>query len=70
VPRGRTRHVPDRLKFLNLGGSEADIEAGLGFESPETAIAMASVALGVVLLALSILVLVWGFPGLPTTRRD
>jgi hypothetical protein len=30
---------------------------------------MASVALGVVLLALSILVLVWGFPGLPT-RRD
>lgn len=30
---------------------------------------MAAVALGVVLLALSILVLVWGFPGAPT-RRD
>lgn len=45
------------------------MEGGLGFESPETAIAMASVALGVVLLALSILVLVWGFPGLPI-RRD
>jgi hypothetical protein len=30
---------------------------------------MASVALGVVLLALSVLVLMWGFPGLPT-RRD
>jgi hypothetical protein len=41
----------------------------LGFEAPDTAIAMASVALGVMLLALSILVLVWGFPGLPT-RRD
>jgi hypothetical protein len=41
----------------------------LGFEVPETAFAMASVALGVVLLALSILVLMWGFPGLPT-RRD
>jgi hypothetical protein len=41
----------------------------LGIEAPETAVAMASVALGVVLLALSILVLVWGFPGMPT-RRD
>jgi hypothetical protein len=30
---------------------------------------MASVALGVLLLALSVLVLMWGFPGLPT-RRD
>jgi hypothetical protein len=30
---------------------------------------MASVALGVVLLALSVLVLLWGFPTLPTKRR-
>jgi hypothetical protein len=41
----------------------------MGFEAPDTALAMAAVALGVVLLALSILVLVWGFPGFPT-RRD
>jgi hypothetical protein len=39
----------------------------LGIETPETAIAMTSVALGVVLLALSIIVLVWGFPSLPTS---
>jgi hypothetical protein len=38
----------------------------LGFGAPETTIAMTSVALGVVLLALSIVVLVWGFPSLPT----
>jgi hypothetical protein len=54
---------------LNPGGPGADTGGGLGFEAPETALAMASVALGVVLLALSILVLMWGFPGLPT-RRD
>jgi hypothetical protein len=41
----------------------------LGFEAPDTAVAMASVVLGVLLLALSILVLVWGSPGFPT-RRD
>jgi hypothetical protein len=40
----------------------------LGIEAPETAVAMASVALGVVLLALSVLVLLWGFPSLPTKR--
>jgi hypothetical protein len=38
----------------------------LGIDTPETVIAMTSVALGVVLLALSIIVLVWGFPSLPT----
>jgi hypothetical protein len=31
--------------------------------------AMTSVALGVILLALSVLVLIWGFPTLPTRRR-
>jgi hypothetical protein len=41
----------------------------LGIEAPETIVAMASVALGVVLLALSLLVLLWGFPTLPTKRR-
>jgi hypothetical protein len=55
--------------FLNPDEPRADTDGGLGIEAPETAIAMASVALGVVLLALSILVLVWGFPGLPT-RSD
>jgi hypothetical protein len=38
----------------------------LEINTPETVIAMTSVALGVVLLALSIIVLVWGFPSLPT----
>jgi hypothetical protein len=53
-------------KTLNSFGRPADIERGLGIETPETVIAMTSVALGVVLLALSIIVLVWGFPSLPT----
>jgi hypothetical protein len=38
----------------------------LGISAPETAIAMTSVALGVVLLALSVVVLIWGFPSRPT----
>jgi hypothetical protein len=38
----------------------------LGIDTPETVVAMTSVALGAVLLALSIVVLVWGFPSLPT----
>jgi hypothetical protein len=38
----------------------------LAFGAPETTIAMTSVALGVVLLALSVIVLVWGFPSLPS----
>jgi hypothetical protein len=53
-------------KTLNSSPTNADIERGLGIETPETVIAMTSVALGVVLLALSIIVLVWGFPSLPT----
>jgi hypothetical protein len=48
-----------------LSAQSADIRLGLGIESPETVIAMTSVAVGVVLLALSIVVLVWGFPSLP-----
>jgi hypothetical protein len=48
-----------------LSSQSADIQRGLGIETPETVIAMTSVALGVVLLALSIVVLVWGFPSVP-----
>ena len=51
---------------LNVRGRGADSSRGLGLGAPETTIAMTSVALGVVLLALSIIVLVWGFPSLPT----
>jgi hypothetical protein len=50
---------------LNFPPKNADIQRGLGIGTPETVIAMTSVALGVVLLALSIVVLVWGFPSLP-----
>jgi hypothetical protein len=49
-----------------LSSQNADVQRGLGIETPETVIAMTSVALGVVLLALSIVVLVWGFPSRPT----
>jgi hypothetical protein len=38
----------------------------LGIDTPETVVAMTSVALGVVLLVLSIIVLFWDFPSLPT----
>ena len=52
-------------KTLNPRAHNADNRRGLGTETSETVIAMTSVALGIVLLALSIIVLVWGFPKLP-----
>jgi hypothetical protein len=58
--------VRSRRKGPQLFRQAADIPGGLGIDSPDTAIAMTSVALGVVLLALSVVVLVWGFPSLPT----
>lgn len=57
------------MNTLNFPGGTADKRESLGFETPETVIAMTSVALGVLLLALSILVLVWGFPNIPSRDR-